>query len=270
MMFRAKHNKQTPLTFGSLFAGIGGLDLGLERAGLRCAWQVEIDDYCRQVLARHWPHVPRFNDVREVGASTLAPVDVLAGGFPCQDLSNSGRRAGIEGARSGLWKEFDRLIGELKPPYVLIENVAALLQRNNRFDVVLRDLAARGYDARWDVLPAGAVGAPHLRERVFVLAHARGLGRRDELHEKLFGAVDSQELRKRWAERTLGPVEIMGRAYPGLPGHLRMDDWAAAPLDENERPIAGARIKGCGNAVVPQVAEHAARGLLNFHHALTT
>src|SRR6476661_6834913 len=128
------------LTFGSLFAGIGGIDLGLERAGMRCAWQVEIDDYATRVLAKHWPDVTRFRDVRSVGAHNLTPVDLLAGGFPCQDISDAGKRAGIEGARSGLWSEFARLIGELRPRYVLVENVTALLRRG--MGTVLGDLAA--------------------------------------------------------------------------------------------------------------------------------
>ena len=128
------------LTFGSLFAGIGGMDLGLERAGMQCKWQVEINPYAQKVLAKHWPHVDRFEDVRAVGARELAPVDLIAGGFPCQDISHAGLRAGIDGERSGLWSEFARLVRELRPRYVLVENVAALLVRG--VERVLGDLAA--------------------------------------------------------------------------------------------------------------------------------
>jgi site-specific DNA-cytosine methylase len=116
-------------TFGSLFAGIGGMDLGLERAGLTCRWQVEIDPYCRKVLAKHWPDVPKLEDVRDAGAHNLQPVGLIAGGFPCQDISNAGKRAGIDGERSGLWSEYARIIRELRPRYVLVENVSALLAR---------------------------------------------------------------------------------------------------------------------------------------------
>ena len=158
------------LTFGSLFSGIGGLDLGLERAGMRCAWQVEIDDYATRVLQKHWPDVPRFRDVRECGAHNLGAVDLICGGFPCQDISNAGKRAGIGGERSGLWSEFNRIICELRPRYVLVENVAALLVRG--MGRVLGDLAAGGYDAEWQCLPAAAFGAPHIRDRVFILAHS--------------------------------------------------------------------------------------------------
>src|SRR5437867_1919588 len=101
------------LTFGSLFAGIGGFDLGLERAGFRPRWQVELDEFCRSVLARHWPDVPRYDDVRTV--TDLEPVDLVCGGFPCQDIARVGRKAGIEGPKSGLWAEFHRVVRELRP-----------------------------------------------------------------------------------------------------------------------------------------------------------
>lgn len=114
-------------TFGSLFAGIGGFDLGLERAGMECRWQIEIDPFCVKVLARHWPEVKRYANIRNVAGTELEPVDLMCGGFPCQDLSQAGKRAGIKGSRSGLWFEFARLIGVLRPRYVLIENVPGLL-----------------------------------------------------------------------------------------------------------------------------------------------
>src|SRR5262245_40776069 len=158
------------LTFGSLFAGIGGIDLGLERAGMRCAWQVEIDDYATKVLTKHWPDVPKFRDVRSVGAHNLPTVDLIAGGFPCQDISASGPRTGIDGERSGLWREFARIIGELRPRYVLVENVADLIYRG--IERVLGDLAGHGYDAEWEIIPACAFGAPHTRERMFILAYS--------------------------------------------------------------------------------------------------
>jgi DNA (cytosine-5)-methyltransferase 1 len=162
---------------GSLFAGIGGFDLGFERAGMRVCWQVEQDPYCRAVLARHFPDAVRFEDVREVGARTLAPVDLLCGGFPCQDLSPAGRGAGIDGARSGLWAEFARIVRELRPRYVVVENVPALLTgKGKRWDRapvgrVLGDLAEAGYDAEWACLSAREFGAPHLRKRIWIVAY---------------------------------------------------------------------------------------------------
>lgn len=157
------------LTVGSLFSGIGGIDLGLERAGMKVRWQVEIDEWCRAVLAKHWPDVERFADVKEVGAHNLAYVDVIAGGFPCQDLSYAGKGAGLAGERSGLWYEYARIVRELRPRYVLVENVPGLLARG--MGVVLGDLAACGYDAEWDCIPAAAVGAPHRRDRVWIIAY---------------------------------------------------------------------------------------------------
>lgn len=160
----------------SLFSGIGGLDLGLERAGIRTVGQVESDPWCRRVLAKHWPDVPRHDDVRTAADWWLKEerphVDLIFGGFPCQDISNAGRRAGIDGERSGLWSEFHGLIRLLRPRWVLLENVAAILGRGA--GRVFGDLAAIGYDAEWDCVPAASVGAPHLRDRWFAIAYPDG------------------------------------------------------------------------------------------------
>lgn len=165
------------MNVGSLFAGIGGFDLGFERAGMQTAWQVERDAYCRAVLARHFPEASRFEDVREVGAHNLEAVGLICGGFPCQDLSPAGRGAGLDGARSGLWSELARIVCELRPRYVVVENVPALLTgKGKRWDRapagrVLGDLAEAGYDAEWAVLSAREFGAPHLRKRVWIVAY---------------------------------------------------------------------------------------------------
>ena len=166
------------MNVGSLFAGIGGFDLGFARCGIPTIWQVEQDAYCRAVLAQHFPETQRYEDVREVGAHNLAPVDLICGGFPCQDLSSAGRGAGLDGARSGLWGEFARIIRELRPRYVVVENVPALLTgKGKRWDRapigrVLGDLAEAGYDAEWARLSAREFGAPHLRKRVWIVAYA--------------------------------------------------------------------------------------------------
>ena len=158
------------LTFGSLFAGIGGFDLGFERAGMVCKWQVEIDDYANRVLAKHWPNVRRLPDVRTWPQPDTERVDVICGGFPCQDISYAGRGAGLEGKRSGLFFEAVRVVRQLRPRIVCLENVAALLTRG--LDVVLGTLAEIGYDAEWHCIPAAAVGAPHIRDRAWVVAYA--------------------------------------------------------------------------------------------------
>lgn len=171
------------MTFGSLFSGIGGIDLGLERAGMTCRWQVEIDPFCQKVLAKHWPLVPKYGDIREVTGDELERVDLLAGGFPCQDLSCAGKRAGIDGERSGLWREYARLIGELRPRYVLIENVPGVLA-NEPMRRVLGDLSALGFNAEWQSLPAAAFGAPHIRYRVFIVANSESDIRRASRDER--------------------------------------------------------------------------------------
>lgn len=163
------------LTVGSLFSGIGGIELGLERAGgFRTAWFVENNPYSQAVLRKHWPNTPIYDDVTTVDFARLPRIDVLTGGFPCQDISNAGKRAGITGSRSSLWKDYLRAISVLRPRIVFAENVAALTQRG--LDVVLCDLAAVGYDAEWYCVPAAAVGAPHRRDRIIILAYPNNGG----------------------------------------------------------------------------------------------
>jgi len=166
------------MRIGSLFSGVGGLELGLERAGVgEVAWQVEREPYAQKVLAKHWPHAKRYDDVTTVGAHNLAPVDVICGGFPCQDISTAGRGAGLKGARSGLWFQMLRIIEEMRPYVVIAENVAALRARG--LPVVVAGLRDAGY--RVVVVPCAAedVGAPHRRERIFIcafrMADARGI-----------------------------------------------------------------------------------------------
>lgn len=155
------------LTIGSLFSGVGGLELGLERAtGARTSWQIEREPFALRVLAKHWPAATRHTDV--CTARFLPTVDIMCGGFPCQDISTAGKGAGIDGERSGLWREYARIIGESKPRTVVIENVAVLASRGlNR---VLGDLAQLGFVGTWGVVSAASVGAPHLRRRLFIIA----------------------------------------------------------------------------------------------------
>jgi site-specific DNA-cytosine methylase len=162
-------------TFGSLFAGIGGIDLGLERAGWACRWQVEWDDYCQRVLAKHWPDIKRYGDITTVDWSGVEPVDLLAGGFPCQPFSVAGRRKGTDDDR-WLWPAFATAIRALRPRLVLVENVPGLLAGHG-MGSVLGGLAELGYDAEWDCIPAAAVGAPHLRYRIWIVAYRPELGR---------------------------------------------------------------------------------------------
>lgn len=162
-------------TIGSLFAGIGGFDLGFEQAGFATKWQVEIDPTCRTVLAQNFPHATRYDDVRTVGAHNLAAVDVVTAGFPCQDVSNAGKRAGLAGARTGLFWEVCRIIEEIRPKWLVLENVVGLLNSNagKDFGTVIQSLAQRGYVGCWRVLDSQYFGVAQGRRRVFLVA---GLG----------------------------------------------------------------------------------------------
>lgn len=262
---------------GSLFSGIGGLDLGIEHAtGARTVWQVEADAWCRTVLARHWPDARRYDDVCTVGEE-LEHVDIIAGGFPCQDVSVAGKRAGLTGGeRSGLWREFARIIRLVRPRFVFVENVAGLLSME--FGRVLGDLAALGFDARWTVLRASDAGAPHLRERVFVLAVADAERTRSRQSRDVAQPIDPSASRP-W--ETARPVDGGGRrrrAQPGLgggahglPSGLDAHRWPAGRGEaqhewEPPRVAQGIlerrqRLKALGNAVVPQQAALAWRVL---------
>ena len=206
---------------GSLFSGIGGLELGLEWAGLGpVAWQVEIDPWCRGVLAMHWPSAARHADVRHVGARNLEPVEVICGGFPCQDISVAGKNAGLAGARSGLWREYLRIVSELRPRVVVVENVSALVSRG--LDRVTADLDGLGYRVEARIIAAADVGAPHRRERLFIVAHTGrfGLGeRREEEHDD--GRHASGEVARRRDPRMADPdgerVRQLEQREPG--GH---------------------------------------------------
>lgn len=260
-------------TFGSLFSGIGGIDLGLERAGWRCAWQCESDPYARAVLAKHWPDVPCYPDVRELDGTEPA-IDLLCGGFPCQDLSVAGKRAGIDGERSGLWREFARVIGLLRPRFVLVENVPGLLAHG--LGRVLGDLAACGYDAEWDCLRAADVGAPHLRERVFLVAYPECSERRPLGEARDNHRPDCDAQRQEGADRLRSGGEDVAdsqshRRSPegqwSAPGHahgcseLRCEPathWLVEPAVGRVAdgiPARLDRLRCLGNGVVPQVAE---------------
>ena len=245
-----------------LFSGIGGFSLGLERTGgFQTVAFCEIEDFPRRVLAKHWPDVPCYRDVRELTAERLAtdgitPIDVITGGFPCQDISTAGKQAGItEGTRSGLWSEIIRLARDLRPRLILVENVANLLagpadRPGGWFGRVLGDLAACGYDAEWENIPAAAVGAPHPRERVWIAAYPP--------QERYAGKVHGwhlQEGRREW-EVSLPPrlLDALRGTYCAADSyHIRDHDGFPTIMD---------RLSACGNAVVPQIPELIGRAIL--------
>lgn len=281
------------LTVGSLFSGIGGMDLGLERAGMRVEWQVEIDDYARRVLTKHWPHVPKYGDITTIDWATVPRVDLLCGGFPCQDLSYAGKRAGLrEGTRSGLWFHYLRAIRVLRPQYILVENVPGLLT-NHALGRVLGDLAESGYDAEWDCLPASAVGAPHRRDRVWIVAYPAEI-RSEGNHQPTGGTECAEERICSKSLRSHPTRQNTDVANPQKNGnHQRIithptkeqafwvnqygeygrrfaitDFWKVEPTVG--RVVDGVphrldRIGALGNAVVPQIVEALGRMILAAH-----
>lgn len=247
------------LHVGSLFSGAGLCDLGFHQAGFIHRFFCEADPFCRSILARHWPGVPIFNDVRTFAGADALAVNVLVGGFPCQDVSCSGGRAGItQKTRSGLWYEYRRLIEEIRPRYAVIENVKGLLSKG--MEIVLSDLSALGYDAEWESLPAAAFGAPHLRDRVFIVAYPhRGrvdakcgvlapLKRELESKQQPWSCVDWLGIRIERPTRA-----AIRKAYGGCVLR-RVDDGSAAGLDQPGRAKSG---QSADKA--PDPGEHTAR-----------
>lgn len=242
---------------GSLFSGIGGLDLGLEQAGMKTVWQVEFDDWARGKLDENFPHTEKFKDVREVGKHNLRDVDLICGGFPCTDISRSKfERQGLDGEGSGLWFEMYRIICELRPRYALIENVAELLVLDG--ERVMCDLAAGGYDAEWSVISASEFGLPIRRERLFILAFAQSVGHKTNHYFKRDGyqAGVTGEVQGRHDH---AHIDSIGRTYVKVPERLRMDDGLSGELSEIK-----AAIKGYGNAVCPPVAKWIGERIIEF------
>lgn len=235
-----------------LFSGIGGLALGLKRAGMRSAAFCEAEPYCRRVLERHWPGTPIYDDVRTLTAGRLqadgVSVNAIAGGFPCQDISYAGFGAGLEGDRSGLFFEYARLISELGPDIAIVENVAALLDRG--MGAVLGTLSDLGYHAIWDTVTACSVGLPHVRRRVFIVAYADRLNGWERFRHSFareYRALQTldgfESARARQRARLENPSELYGGA-DGLPYGM-----------ERNRAI--------GNAVAPDVAEAIGRAIMS-------
>jgi DNA (cytosine-5)-methyltransferase 1 len=269
-----------------LFSGIGGFSLGLERAGMRTVAFCEIEPYCRAVLKKHWPNVPCYDDVRTLTAERLhadgISVDIICGGFPCQDISAAGPREGIDGARSGLWAEYARLIRELRPRFVIVENVDDLIHRG--LGRVLGDLAEIGYDAEWHCIPAAAVGADHWRDRIWIVSYPDSAGcepvhvERREQRQAQVGAdaadPDGARLARRFQAgtldadaRALSPrIGLALRAAPAFPAL----DGAGSPVlgrGEDGIPDRVDRMHAIGNAVVPQIPEIIGRAIMSMEAA---
>ena len=235
-----------------LFSGIGGFSLGLERTGgFETVAFCEIEEFPRRVLAKHWPEVPCYHDVRELTGARLAAdgisVDVICGGFPCQDLSTSGPGGGLDGERSGLFWQLARLVGEIRPRFVIMENSPELL--DGWLGDVLGSLASFGYDAEWHCIPASAVGAPHRRDRAWIVAYAAGerFSGQGQLVKSIIATPDAYRqaggLERAFFERDL---PFVCRGHDGLPTYV-------------DRPA----VKALGNAVTPQIPELIGHAILD-------
>ena len=285
------------LTVGSLFSGIGGLDLGLERAGMKVIWQSEINPYANQVLAKHWPTIPNYGDIKNIDWTQLERPDVICGGYPCQPFSQAGHRKGEEDPRH-LWPWVRDAISALRPRYAIMENVRGHLSLGGT--TVLADLAAIGYDAEWDIVSAQSVGANHRRDRIFIVAYPNGSNSADGRQRENLPREDSSGRDDRSGSGSdFGEVSVGGTgqgagnvAYThdsrGRTPKHDADAHRSATLKrrrifslagtcrpgENERwwkiepgvgrvadgiPRRVDRLKCLGNAVVPQVAEYVGR-----------
>jgi DNA (cytosine-5)-methyltransferase 1 len=236
-----------------LFSGIGGFSLGLERAGMQTVAFCEIDPFCRAVLKKHWPAVPVFDDIRTLRhdrfVDEIGGVDLVCGGFPCQNISLLGNQTGLGGADSGLWFEQLRVVTELDPQWVVVENVAALVDRG--LVEVLRGLAGAGFDSCWFIIPASSLGAPHRRERLWIIANAR--------RARLEGyAGHGEETPLADSYRSTAPADLFRGKYPaewwqGKPAIRRVVDGIPDFVD---------RITALGNAVIPQIPEMIGRAIM--------
>ena len=298
-------------THGSLFSGIGGFDLGFRRAGIETAWQVEIDEYCRKVLAKNFPETERFTDIKECGAHNLTAVDIISGGFPCQPWSVAGKQGGTADDRN-LWPEMFRVIGELRPRWVVAENVPNL-DAMGYLDVAIDDLESIGYEVRPVEIPAAGVGAPHLRRRIWIVAYARSIGNpagitdqttgeEGNSTESINGSEDVSDAfclndddgrhgtspicreQRRSAELSGGEETMADTGGERLPiteqealqgsrrgqegGSVAECGWWSVEPDVGRVahgvPSRVDRLKGLGNAIVPQIAEIIARIILNI------
>ena len=219
-----------------LFSGIGMFSLGLERAGFKTVGFCERDPFCQEVLKTHWPDVPIHPEIKSLDSSSLKGVEVLCGGFLCQDISSVRQGEGLQGRRSGLWFEYLRLIREVRPKYAIIENVAAL--RSRGLAIILKNLWEVGYNAQWSIIPARALGFPHQRDRIWIIAYPSGQGsQRPFLLEKLQKSIKN-------APR---PAPLWRSIKPGI---CRSDYGRASRLDKKIHKL---RIKSLGNSLVPQI-----------------
>jgi DNA (cytosine-5)-methyltransferase 1 len=262
------------IRIGSAFSGIGGFELGLERAipNSKTVWQIEQNPFCQKILRKHWPDAKIYDDVREVGAHNLEPVDIFCAGFPCQDISVAGKGEGLDGKKSGLWWECFRIISELRPRIIVLENVSAVTFRGGR--EVVGSLASIGYDTEWQVISARMFGAPHIRRRWFLVGYAsdtNSQSKPDSSHhaQTLEGNVaDTNSERSKEQPFDSFSVEQerqlecrsskSSRTYEGNYWQRHAPESPVCRVDDGF-PNRMDRLRALGNAIVPQCSEYIGR-----------
>lgn len=285
------------MKFGSLFTGIGGFDLGLERAGMECAWQVEIDGYCNSVLLKHWPKVKRYGDIRNCGQHNLEPVELICGGFPCQPFSFAGKRRGQADDRY-LWPEMFRIIKELKPAWVIGENVAGII--NMELEQVYIDLETEGYEVQALIIPACALNAPHRRDRVWILAYSisnqhireesgstgtqkelQGINQQEDSSPGESGRTGEiwKARKKHVANTNSQGLQVKGtnrseQTYSSVKSCCNIGEWWT--IEPQLGRVASRishrvdRLRTLGNAVVPQIVQVIGAHILRVNYELCT
>ena len=257
-----------------LFSGIGGFALAAKMiGGFETVGFCEIDPHCQKVLSKNFPEIPIHDDIQSLTARTFPNrIDCITAGFPCQDISGANPNGrGLEGERSGLFFELMRVVCEIRPRYLVLENVAEMLRKQDGrvMGTVLRELSESGFDAEWQTISAASVGAPHLRERVFIVAYSRGKRRNNS---RTINSKDAIPNNQEWNstknirtwdgwQRWLKSVCSTRNWFETPTGVCGMDDGVSVRMDRD-------RIKGLGNAVVPQVAMIPLKRVLDLDHAL--
>tara|TARA_R100000149_G_C5868561_1_gene132863 strand:- start:233 stop:1159 length:927 start_codon:yes stop_codon:yes gene_type:complete len=283
-------NKQ--ITIGSLFSGIGGFELGLERAipNSKTIWQCEQNKFAQKVLKKHWPDVPIYDDIKEIKHGTIDIVDIICGGFPCQDISQAGKGKGIaNGDRSGLWFEMLRIIDMVRPRIAIAENVTAITQKGRGMDIVISSLSQIGYDVEWIDVRASDEGAPHKRERIFFVAYSNG-ERSNKTYDGWIGKVNRKgnQIFKGRSSKQKKTTNTDGendrrRAKPSKRVEKKDGSWCGSGENRGlqpknywqETPIEPAlcrvddgisnrvdRLTCLGNAIVPQCSETIGRYIM--------
>ena len=243
-------------THAGVFEGIGAFSLAAQRCGIKTEWTCEINHWRKKILRKQFPDVKQHNDIRKL--SYPPPVDVLTGGFPCQDISVAGNFTGIIGEQSRLWYEYIRVIHEVGPRYVIIENSVQLKSKGLEF--ILYDLAKAGYDAQWQVLSAEQFGYPHKRERLFIVAYAAEIGRGQKRPVQIFQKIT--DVLERPYRQIVLPMQIKRIKWDSDSSDVRMCHGLSARMDRT-------RISAIGDAIIPDIAEYILKCIIKFDSQLT-